>query len=69
MDAAKVQAKADAKAQVSHWSTNNLILKDPLLRKKAGVSVLDKQVEAMGVSVQSGGAMRPYHYFNDNRRW
>ena len=39
------------------WTSNNLILQDPLLRAKAGVAVLDKEVsEVFQYTAQHGGA-------------
>ena len=63
----------------TEWSTNNLILNDPALRKRAGVTVLDNDVsEILHASVavtpkQKGGAasgapLHVSHYGGKNAR-
>ncbi len=39
----------------SEWSSNNLLLKEPSLRAKAGVSVLDAEVTDAFHAAQTGG--------------
>lgn len=69
----------------TEWTSNNLILKDPALRQRAGVTVLDHNVSEMFPGKQFGGRASgapmyrkvdneqkggmPYHYFNNNKRW
>jgi hypothetical protein len=38
------------------WSGNNLILKDPILRRKAGVSALDSDISEIFNKQQKAGA-------------
>jgi hypothetical protein len=40
----------------NEWSSNNLLLKDPAMRAKAGVNVLDAEVTEAYKYSQTGGA-------------
>ena len=53
----------DANNTIQEWSGNNLILNDPALRKKAGVSVLDSDITEIFNMRQRGGAAvgAPFH--------
>lgn len=69
----------------TEWTTNNLILQDPEMRKRAGVAVLDHDVSEMFQCSQNGGAASgapfywkrgsgqiggmAYHYYTNNKRW
>lgn len=44
------------------WTNNNLILQDPKLRERSGVSVLDSDVADLYAGPQEGGAVgAPFH--------
>jgi hypothetical protein len=47
----------------NEWTGNNLILTDPVLRRKAGVTVLDADITEMFTRPQAGGAAygAPFH--------
>jgi hypothetical protein len=48
----------------SEWTTNNLLLSDPVLRRKAGVAVLDSDItEILSPRSQAGGGAvgAPFH--------
>ena len=57
----------DANNTISEWTGNNLILNDPVLRRKAGVTVLDADITDLfalnAKKQQQGGAAygAPFH--------